>query len=138
MLAGMKTDGGVGSLTAPLGSVLLSVMVTPPAGAGLVSVMVPLSACPPGTAFGLNTMDVNEVPATGATLIVALTVTPSFEAEISDVWFCVTPTVLIGNDTKVLLVGIITVDGTLAYCGLLLVTVTGRPPGGAGLSMNIT
>jgi hypothetical protein len=78
-LAVVAPDGTVtvlGTLAAPL--LLESVTTAPPAGAGPVSVIVPVEFCPPNTLVGFNVSDesVTAGGGTGFTVSVAARLTP--------------------------------------------------------------
>lgn len=103
----------------------------PPAGAGPLSVTVPMALCPPQTAVGLIVSDC-KLTAAGFTVSVAWRETPFAEAVI--VTLVVLETALV-DTVKLALVapaGTVTLVGTVATAVLLLVRLTTNPPCGAG------
>lgn len=117
-----------GTLAAAL--LLESVMTLPPEGALPVRVTVPVVDTLPKTLLGLSE---TEDTAGAWTVKVAVLVTPPVAAEIVDVALEVVGKVVIVNSAKVALAATVTVVGTVATVGLLLLKVTTVPPVGAAL-----
>ena len=116
--AGTVTVGG--TLTEP-GSELLRLTATPPAGAGLPRVTVPVADWPPGTLVGLT-----EKPVSGGRLGCTTRslerVTPPPVTEIVTTVRAVTALVSMKKTPLSIEAGIVMNSGTAATAGLLLVT----------------
>jgi len=108
----------------------LRVTVAPPAGAGPLSVTVPVELLPPTTIAGskLNA----EITTAGFTVSEAGSVTPPKEAERFAVTAELTVDVVMLNVLLVAPAAIVTLDGTLT-AALSLLSVTTAPPPGAGV-----
>jgi len=107
---------------------LESATTAPPAGAGPLSVTVPVEELPPVVLDGFN---ISEVRAGGSTVIVAVCVAPPNAAVITAVVADATGFVVTVNVVVVVPSGIVTVAGTLTD-GSLLDKETTAPPTGAG------
>ena len=104
----------------------------PPAGAGPLSVTVPVEDCaPPTTLCGLNVSDAM-VGSGGVTVSDADRVTPAYAPEIVTVVDEDTILVLIANVALLAPAVTVTLAGTRATFVLLLESVTWAPPAGAG------
>lgn len=119
---------------------LVSVTTTPPAGAGALSVTVPVAESPPRTLVGLSVSaeSVEPTEPAGVTVSVADCVAPPNEPEM--VTFVVAATVLVFTAKAALVApaATVTLAGALATLPLLLVSVTTAPPDGAApLSVTI-
>lgn len=127
--AGTVTANGT---VARLVLLLRSSTVTPPAGAGALSVTVPVALLPPHTMVGLIVSDCNVTPVeAGLTVSVAVRVTLFADAVM--VTFVLLETALV-DTVKFALVapaGTVTELGTLATLALLLLRFTTNPPDGA-------
>jgi hypothetical protein len=75
LVAPAETVTAPGALAAP-GLLLDSVTTAPPAGAGPVSVTVPVEFCPPATLAGFNVSEESVAAGAGATVSVAPRLTP--------------------------------------------------------------
>lgn len=106
---------------------LESAITAPPAGAGPLSVTVPVEELPPARLDALNVADARTG---GMTVIELVCVAPLRTAEITVVVAVATGLVLIVNVVLVAPSGIVTVAGTLT-AGLLLDKDTTAPPVGA-------
>jgi hypothetical protein len=127
---------------APATVVLLLDRVTcaPPAGAGPLSVTVPVEDCPPPTTLiGLRLSDERVAGGgdAGVTRSEAELVAWPQAAEMVTVVDAATTLVLTMNDALVAPAAIVTLEGTLAAVVLLLESATCAPPAGAG-SLNFT
>ena len=116
----------LGGTVAALGRLLVNVTTLPPAGAGLGSVTVPVEGLPPVTLVGLTVneerlADGGGVPS-GFTVKVADLVTPPPETEIMTRVCVVTRVVKMLKPPRVTPDGTITLLGTWAIAGWLLVT----------------
>ena len=116
--AGMVTLGG--TLAEP-GRLLLRLTATPPAGAGLSTVTVPVDGEPPWTLVGLTEKPVN-VGRLGATTRFADCVTPDPLTEMVTVVEADTVAVVMTKLLTSVEAGIVTKAGTDATAGLLLET----------------
>src|SRR5688572_715108 len=106
-------------------------MTAPPAGAGRVSVTVPVLAVPPVTTVGFKAIAANAA-AGGLTVSVAvLTMPPNVEVIVTAVGV-VTALVTTGKVALVAVAETVTEAGTVAALVLLLASVTTAPAGGAG------
>jgi len=116
-----------GTLAAPL--LLESVACAPPAGAGPLSVTVPVDDCaPPVALIGLN---VSEETVGGVTVSEADMLTPPYDAEMVTGVDAATALVLIVKVAVLLPAGTVALEGTLT-APLLLESITCAPPAGAG------
>ena len=122
----------VGTCPAPL-LLLDSVTTAPPAGAGPVSVTVPVEDAPPNTDVGFI---VTELRTARFTVNGAVCVAPYVAEMVSDV-FAVTGLLVTVNVAVVALAATVTLVGTCAAPVLLLDNVTTAPPAGAG-PFNVT
>src|SRR6202158_5694186 len=119
-----------GTLAAPL--LLESATCAPPAGAGPLSVTVPVEDCtPPITLVGFSVSEETVGSGGGATVSVADLVAPPKAAEMVTVVGAPTALVFTGNVALVAPAGTATLEGTLA-APLLLESATCAPPAGAG------
>jgi hypothetical protein len=129
-----------GTVTAP-GLLLDSVTVAPPCGGGPESITVPLAPSPPVTVDGLTEMLCSVAgggsPAGVVTVSVPVRVPPLYEAVIVTVFDAVTADVLIVNPPVKLFPGTVTVAGTLAVDGSLLLSVITAPASGDGVLITI-
>ena len=130
-----------GALVAPAGTVTLagteatdgllleSATCAPPAGAGAFNVTVPVEFCrPPITVVGFS---VSEDRTGGITVSVVVWIAPPEDAEIVTGVEAATALVVAVNVVLLAPAGTVTLPGTVA-AGLLLDSVTGAPPAGAG------
>src|SRR5213078_840386 len=119
-----------GTLAAAL--LLESVTCAPPAGAGPLSVTVPVDDCtPPTTLVGFNLSEETVGRGGGITVSEADVLVPPYDAEMVTGVEAATALVLIVKVAVVLAAGTVTLEGTLA-AALLLESVTCAPPAGAG------
>jgi len=125
--AGMVTLDG--TLAAPL--LLESITCAPPAGAGPLSVTVPVEdpKGPPTTLFGFN---VSDATVGGVTVSEADGVTPSKDTKMLATVATPTGLALTVKVALLLPAGMVTLEGTLATAALLLESVTCAPAAGAG------
>lgn len=133
LVAPAGTNTLEGTLAAPL--LLESRTVAPPAGAGALSVTVPVEDCrPPTTLVGFSVSEerVGGGGAAGFTVSEADLVAPPYDAEIVIVVEAATALVLTVNEALVAPGATVTLDGTLATAVLVLESVTWAPPDGAG------
>jgi hypothetical protein len=130
------------ALVAPAGTVTLagsqaapsltdSMTVAPPAGAGPLSVTVPVEEAPPTTVVGFSVSD-ESVAAAGVTVSEAVRATPLYDAEIVTDVDELTGLVLTAKVAVVAPLATVTLDGTVATLVLLLESDTTAPPLGAG------
>ena len=120
---------------ATVGLLLETATCAPPAGAGSVSVMVPVEDCtPPTTLVGFKVNDERAAVGggAGATVSEADLVAPAYVAEMVTVVAAATAPVVTVNVAVVEPAATVTPGGTLATVGLLLDRVTCVPPVGAG------
>src|SRR5882762_1292616 len=135
VVAPAGTNTAEGTLAAPL--LLESMTCAPPAGAGALSVTVPVEVCrPPMTLVGFSVSEETVGSGGGVTVSVADRVTPPKAAKMVTVVDAATALVFIGNVALVAPAGTATLEGTLA-APLLLETATCAPPAGAG-PLNVT
>jgi len=132
------------ALVAPAGTVtvlgtlarlelLRSCTTTPPAGAGPLRVTVPVAVLPPQTEVGLIVSDWSVTfDEGGLTVRFAVRETPPAEAVIVTLVALETAFVLTVKFALVAPAGTVTVLGTAATLGLLLLRFTTKPPDGAG------
>ena len=131
------------ALVAPAGMVILlgtlarlellrNCTTAPPAGAGPLRVTVPVAVLPPHTVVGLIVSDWSVTLGEGLTVRVAVRETPPAEAVIVTLVALETAFVLTVKFAPVAPAGTITVLGTAATLGLLLLRFTTNPPDGAG------
>jgi len=140
------------ALVAPAGTITLegtlaaavllleSVTCAPPAGAGPLSVTVPVEDCaPPVTLVGFNVNEEREGAGGGAGVTVseAVLVMPAWDAETVTSVDVATALVLTVKVALVAPAETVTVEDTLAAAVLLLESVTCTPPAGAG-PLNVT
>jgi hypothetical protein len=104
--------------------------LTPPVGAGPVSVIVPVEGLPPVTLVGLTVTDVR-LTAAGVTVKVAVCVDPSTPVIVTPV-FVLTAFVEIVNVAFIFPLGTRTFAGVCAAAVLLLDSATVAPAAGAG------
>ncbi len=124
-----------GTLAAPL--LLASATCAPPAGAGPLSVTVPVEDCTlPITLVGFSVSEERVGSGGGVTVSVADLLTPPLDAEMVTGVDVTTAVVFTGNVALVAPAAIVTVGGTLA-APLLLESATCAPPVGAG-PLNVT
>ncbi len=129
--AGMNTLDG--TLAVPL--LLERMTVTPPAGAGALSVTLPVEDCtPPMTVLGFKVSEdsVGGGGGAGFTVSEAVLVTPAKVAEIVTVVDALTALVLTVNVALVAPSATVTLEGTVATEVSLLESATCAPPDGAG------
>jgi len=129
--AGMNTLDG--TLAVPL--LLERMTVTPPAGAGALSVTLPVEDCtPPMTVLGFKVSEdsVGGGGGGGFTVSEAVLVTPAKVAEIVTVVDALTALVLTVNVALVAPSATVTLEGTVATDVSLLESATCAPPDGAG------
>ena len=129
--AGMNTLDG--TLAVPL--LLERMTVTPPAGAGALSVTLPVEDCtPPMTVLGFKVSEdsVGGGGGAGFTVSEAVLVTPAKVAEIVTVVDSLTALVLTVNVALVAPAATVTLEGTVATDVSLLESATCAPPDGAG------
>ena len=105
---------------------------TPPAGAGPLRVTVPVAVLPPHTVVGLIVSDWSVTLGEGLTVRVAVRETPPAEAVIVTLVALETARVETVKVALVVPAGTVTVLGTVATLGLLLLRFTTNPPDGAG------
>ena len=125
LVAPAGTNTLEGTRATPL--LLESATVTPPAGAGALSVTVPVEVCrPPITLVGLSVSDesVTTGGGAGATVIEAVLVAPPQAAEMVTAVDAVTALVLTVNVALVAPAATVTLEGTLAAAVLLLESAT--------------
>jgi len=131
------------ALVAPAGMVILlgtlarlellrNCTTTPPAGAGPLRVTVPVAVLPPHTVVGLIVSDWSVTLGAGLTVRVAVRETPPAEAVIVTLVALETARVETVKVALVVPAGTVTVLGTVATLGLLLLRFTTNPPDGAG------
>jgi len=131
------------ALVAPAGTVtvlgtlarlelLRNCTTTPPAGAGPLRVTVPVAVLPPQTEVGLIVSDWSVTLGAGLTVRVAVRETPPAEAVIVTLVALETARVETVKVALVVPAGTVTVLGTVATLGLLLLRFTTNPPDGAG------
>jgi hypothetical protein len=125
--AGTVTEAGT---VAAVVLLLCRDTLTPPVGAGPVSVIVPVEGLPPVTLVGLTVTDVR-LTAAGVTVKVAVCVDPNTPVIVTPV-FVLTAFVEIVNVALVFPLGTRTFAGVCAAAALLLDSVTVAPPAGAG------
>ena len=119
-----------GTLAAPL--LLESMTCAPLAGAGALSVTVPVEVCrPPITLVGFSVSEETVGSGGGVTVSEADLVAPPKAAEMVTVVGAPTALVFTGNVALVAPAGTATLEGTLA-APLLLESATCAPPAGAG------
>jgi hypothetical protein len=106
----------------------------PPAGAGPLSVTVPVEELPPMVLDGFN---VSEVRTGGSTVIVAVCVTPLKTADTVAVVAVATGLVVTLNVLLVAPSGMVTVAGTATDGSLLDKETTAPPEGAAALSVRV-
>jgi hypothetical protein len=111
---------------------LVRVTTTPPVGAALDSVTVPVDEAPPTTVVGLNVSAVTVVDGARVTPSAAKSVAPPRVAESCAVVLS-TANVVAVNDALVAPAGTVTVAGTLTAPGRELLRLTATPPAGAPL-----
>ena len=129
--AGMNTLDG--TLAVPL--LLERMTLTPPAGAGALSVTLPVEDCtPPMTVLGFKVSEdsVGGGGGGGFTVSEAVLVTPAKVAEIVTVVDALTALVLTVNVALVAPSATVTLEGTVATDVSLLESATCAPPDGAG------
>src|SRR5882757_4604366 len=125
-----------GTLAAKL--LLASATRAPPAGAGVLSVTVPVEDCsPPTTVDGFKLIDATVGSGTGFTVSVAVLVVPPYAALIAAVVGAVTALVLTVKLAVVAPAATVTLAGTRAAVVLLLESATTAPPDGAA-PLNVT
>jgi hypothetical protein len=132
LVAPAGTNTLEGTLAAPL--LLESRTVAPPAGAGAVSVTLPVEDCnPPITLDGFNVSEerVAGGGGTGVTVSEAVFVTPEKDAKMVTVVDADTALVLTVKDAVVAPAATVTLAGTLAAAVLPLESVICAPPAGA-------
>jgi hypothetical protein len=131
------------ALVAPAGMVILlgtlarlellrNCTTTPPAGAGPLRVTVPVAVLPPHTVVGLIVSDWSVTLGAGLTVRVAVRETPPADAVIVTLVVLETARVETVKVALVVPAGTVTVLGTVATLGLLLLRFTTNPPDGAG------
>jgi hypothetical protein len=125
--ATVTVDGTVADDGLPLDSDTTA----PPAGAGPLSVTVPVEGLPPTTLDGFTPNELNPT-ATGVTVRGAVRVTPPYTAEIVTAVEPDTGLVVTGNVALVAPAATVTLDGTVAANVLSLLSDTTAPPAGAG------
>ena len=124
--AAMATFAGT---VAEVGSLLIKLMVTPPAGAGPVRFTVPMEVVPPVTVAGFNT---TEAIVGGVTVRVpAISKLEPDVAETITGVDVVTVVVVAVNVCELLPAGIVMPAGTVTTDGLALSSETNTPPAGA-------
>ena len=126
LLAGIVTDAGTAATELLL---LESNIVAPLAGAGPLSVTVPVDGLPPGSEVGRND---TELRVAAVTVNAAVRVVLPYTAETVAVVLASTGTVVTVNVAVMLLAGTVTVAGTVAADGLLLDRRITAPPAPAG------
>ncbi len=107
------------------------VTVAPPAGAGPLSVTVPVEGDPPVTLVGFSVSKESVGGACGSTVSEAVLVTPAYDAEMVTGVDAVTALVLTVNVALLAPAATVTLAGTVAVDVLLLERVTAAPPAGA-------
>jgi hypothetical protein len=126
---------------ATLGLLLDSDTVALPPGGGPDNRTVPLALEPPVTVVGLTdtlcSVTGGGSPAGVVTVNVPVLVAPAYEAVIVMLRDAATEEVRIVNPPVNVFPGTVTVDGTLATDGSLLVSETTAPPSGAGVLITI-
>jgi len=105
---------------------------TPPAGAGPLRVTVPVAVLPPQTEVGLIVSDWSVTLGEGLTVRVAVREMPPADAVIVTLVALETARVETVKVALVVPAGTVTVLGTVATLGLLLLRFTTNPPDGAG------
>ena len=111
---------------------LRSCTTTPPAGAGPLRVTVPVAVLPPQTEVGLIVSDWSVTLGEGLTVRVAVREMPPADAVIVTLVALETARVETVKVALVVPAGTVTVLGTVATLGLLLLRFTTNPPDGAG------
>jgi len=106
--------------------------VAPPAGAGPLSVTVPVEGDPPVTLVGFSVSKERVGRACGSTVSEAVLVTPAYDAEMVTGVDAVTALVLTVNVALLAPAATVTLAGTVAVDMLLLERETAAPPVSAG------
>jgi hypothetical protein len=130
--AGTVTVPGIATAALPLARAT----TRPPAGAGALSVTVPWDVPPPVTVDGakLSAEAAAAGAAPGSTHSTVRSGRPVSSALIIAAVDLATADVVTGNDTRIAPAGTVTVAGTDATAGLLLLRLMTNPPAGAGRS----
>jgi hypothetical protein len=123
--------GAIVTLVGTVATVLLlpSVTSAPPAGAGPLSVTVPVDTLPPRTDVGLN---VTELSVAAVTVKVAVFVIVPYVAEMAREVLAAIGALATEKVAVVAPEATVTLAGTVATVVLLLLSVTRAPPPGAG------